>query len=235
MDRKERRLQRRLAAKKQKEGVVMTTKADQESSPERTSRKKPPSRPKRKTLFEKILSTVALLSRPARLVWTLVGVVFASALGLWAVVRPHVSVEPYISLNPVDPYRTQFTIKNENNVFGISNVTSVCWPRRMESSNNIKVLSLAPLQNISHVIPTLEPNESSTIDCPSVIGGVGTYTGQVDSAELEIEASYRQFWWPSTKYQRFAFKAVQDDTDKSVHWVHITPAEERPIFTEPSK
>src|ERR1700739_819546 len=54
-----------------------------------------------------------------------------SLVGGYALLRPHVSVEPSLSLNPVDPYTTQFTLKNENRAFEIHSIESVCWPRNM--------------------------------------------------------------------------------------------------------
>ncbi len=156
-------------------------------------------------------------------------VVVVTLVGGYATFRRHVSVEPYVPLNPVDPYQTQFTIKNENGVFEVHDVRSVCWPRKMASGNGFSVISPAPLQNVSREIPSLEPSESSTVDCPPVIGGIGTYSGEATNAELEIDVSYKQSFWLGTKTERYAFRAMTD-TSKAVHWVHITPAEELPIL-----
>ena len=57
--------------------------------------------------------------------WAL-AVAALTLLGGYAIFRPHVSVEPQVALNPVDPYTTQFNIKNENSVFDIHNVDAVC-------------------------------------------------------------------------------------------------------------
>jgi hypothetical protein len=153
---------------------------------------------------------------------------FLAALAYYGTFHPHVSVEPYLTLDPVNPYKTQFTVKNENSVFGVRDVECVCWPRRMESGNGFSVVSPGLLRNVRHTIPSLSPGDSSTVDCPPVIGGIGTYSGNVDFAELEIVVSYKQSWWPTTT-TRYPFKAMQD-ANKAVHWVHTTPAEEKPIF-----
>ncbi len=162
---------------------------------------------------------------------TLIGVVtfvFAAA-GYYSIARPHVSVEPSFSLSPVNPYLTQFLMKNENLIFDVREVRCVCWPRRMESANNFSVLSLGPLQNVQHTIPVLGPGSSSTVDCPPVIGGVGAWSGEVADAELEIVASYKQSWWPWSVTERNAF-ASRRDSQRGVHWVHITPAEEKSLI-----
>ena len=150
-------------------------------------------------------------------------------LGGYSVLRPHVPLEPYIPLNPVDPYSTQFTVKNENTIFDIYSVDCVRWPRRMSSGNGFSVVSPGLLPHLNRTIPRLIPGGSSTVDCPPVIGGIGTYSGQVVSAELEIDISYKQSWWPFAQNERYPFTAMTD-TQNVVHWVHITREGEKPIF-----
>ena len=147
-------------------------------------------------------------------------------IGGYALFRPHVSIEPQIALNPVDPYTTQFNIKNENVLFDIHDINAVCWPRNMESGNNFSVVSLAPLPNLHHEIKLLEAGASSTVDCPPVIGGLGRWSGAVANANLEILVSYKQNWWPFTRQERYPF-ASKRDVQGAVHWVHTTPSEEK--------
>jgi hypothetical protein len=61
-----------------------------------------------------------------------------------------------------------------------------------------------------------------------VIGGVGTYSGQVLYAELEIEVSFWGSWWPFTRNERYPFASTRD-VQGAVHWIHITPDMEKPI------
>jgi hypothetical protein len=157
--------------------------------------------------------------------WAL-AVAALTLLGGYAIFRPHVSVEPQVALNPVDPYTTQFDIKNENSVFDIHNVDAVCWPRSMQSGNNFSVVSPVPLKNVHHEILLLEAGANSTVDCPPMIGGIGSYSGVVVNAELEIDVSYQQSWWPFSKGARYPF-AARRDVQGAVHWVHITPHEEQ--------
>jgi hypothetical protein len=147
----------------------------------------------------------------------------------YATLRVNLSVEPTLTLNPVDPYKTQFTIKDENAIVGVHDIDSVCWPRVMESGNGFSVRSLGPLNKIHHLTSRLEPGGSDTIDCPPVIGGIGTYSGQVTYADLEIVVSFTQEWWRCRRTARYAFRTMKD-SDNTVHWLHITPDEEKPII-----
>jgi len=155
--------------------------------------------------------------------WVVAGL---TLIGGYAIFRPHVSIEPQIALNPVDPYTTQFSLKNENAMFSIYNINAVCWPRNMESGNGFSVISMAPLPNMHHEIPSLGSGASSTVDCPSAIGGVGRWSGAVVNAELELVISYKQSWWPFSQEERYPF-ASRRDIQGAVHWVHITPHEEK--------
>jgi hypothetical protein len=147
----------------------------------------------------------------------------------YALFHPHVSIEPSLLLNPGDPYSTQFTVTNGNLIFDVHDVNCVCWPRKMASGNGFSVVSPGPLANLHHVVPILRSRSSSTVDCPPVIGGIGSWSGQVLQAELEIDVSYKQDFWPIAQNERYPFRAITD-AQRAVHWIHITPAEEKPIL-----
>jgi len=220
MDRHERRRRKRLEAKLQKKANAKVTSLSHLESNESPTRLK-----RALQAFQKTISGTKVL-------WTLL-LGGLSLAGGYALFRPHISVEPYVSLDPVDPYKTQFIVKNENRAFDVYNVECVCWPRRMESGNGFSVISLVPLQNIRHTIPLLESGDSSTVDCPPLIGGIGRWSGQVDFAELEIVVSYKQSWWPRAISARYPFRATRD-VNKAIHWIHTTPAEEKPILPKKS-
>lgn len=219
MDRRERRRRarerKRLEDKLRREGIREGIRLETERRSEETR-------------IGRVIGVVKRAFTPPKMVGGLV-VALLTVVGGWAAVRPHISVEPYLPLNPVDPYSTQFTVKNENSLFDAHDINCVCWPRKMESGNGFSVLSLGMLPNVHHEIRVLKPGASSTVDCPSVIGGVGSYSGQVLYAELEIVVSYSQSWWPSTRTERFPFVSKRD-VQGAVHWVHITPEEEKPIL-----
>jgi hypothetical protein len=175
-----------------------------------------------------VLQALRKTASGTKVLWAVAaaGVALLSGYSLF---RPHVSVEPYIALNPANPYSTQFSIKNESRLFEVHSVDCVCWPRQMESGNGFSVISPAPLQKMRHTIAVLRPGTSTTIDCPPIIGGLGTWSGEVLHAELEIDVSYRQSWWPFAQNERYPFTAVRD-VQKAVHWVHITPDQEKPLL-----
>lgn len=172
---------------------------------------------------------IPLARRLLKIAWSNFWALVLAGLALvggYALFRPHVSIEPQIALNPVDPYTTQFNLKNENTLFDIYNVNAVCWPRNMESGNGFSIVSPAPLVNVHHEIKLLEAGASSTVDCPPVMGGIGRWSGVVNQADLEILVSYRQSWWPFTREERYPFSSRRD-SQGAVHWVHTTPFEEK--------
>ena len=148
MDRKERRRRARerkkLEEKLKKEAIRSETKR-QEST----------------TRLGRGLSALKNTFTGAKALLSLVLVLLA-LLGGWAVLRPHISVEPYIPLNPVDPYSTQFIVKNENVIFDAHDINCVCWPRTMQSGNGFSVISPTPLPNMHHQIKVLPPGATST-------------------------------------------------------------------------
>jgi hypothetical protein len=157
--------------------------------------------------------------------FTLVVALVGIASG-YALFHPRVSVEPGLVLNSVDPFSTAFTIKNENSVFPVYDIKSICWTQGVNTSNNIRVWGPGPPERTRFTIPVLEPMASSTIGCPSVIGGLGSHTGAVLQAQIEINVSYRQTGWPYAQTNRYPFKSIRDSQGE-VHWIHISPAEEQ--------
>jgi hypothetical protein len=215
MDRKERR--RKARERKKLEGKL------RKEAPRLETERRVSS-----TRLSRVLRTLTHAVTSTKVLWGLFGIL-VTLLGFWKVVRPHVSIEPYISLNPVDPYSVQFTVKNESGLFEVHDINCVCWPRSMQSGNGFSVVSFTPLPNMHHQIRILAPGASSTVDCPAAIGGLGTYSGQVLYAELEIEVSYSQSWWPFGRNERYPFVSMRD-VQGAVHWMHITPEQERPIL-----
>jgi hypothetical protein len=181
----------------------------------------------RKTAATKFLWSFRLLAHGWNLVVVL-SVIFGLPAG-YVLFKPHVSVEPLMSLDPVNPYTVQFNIKNENSLLEIHDINAVCWPRRMESGNGFSVLSLGPLPNIHREIASLAPGVSGTVDCPPVIGGIGRWSGQVADAELIIDVSYKQSFWFKRVEELFPFGSRRD-VQGAVHWVHITGSDLKPIF-----
>jgi hypothetical protein len=154
--------------------------------------------------------------------------------GGYALFHPHVSVEPGLLLEPVNPFSTQFIVKNESKVLAVHDLTSICWTEKVDTGNNISVWAPARFERVQHTIPILEPLASSTIQCPPVIGGLGTYTGTVLRADIEMRVSYKQTGWPFTQTEDYPFTGVRD-VRNSVHWVHITRREQRISVPTPSK
>src|SRR5713226_4515073 len=86
---------------------------------------------KLKKRLEKETPRVPFAIRLLKNLWATVGII-ALVVGLISglvIFLPHVSIEPQITLNPVNPYTTQFNIKNESSIFDVHDINAVCWPR----------------------------------------------------------------------------------------------------------
>jgi hypothetical protein len=165
-------------------------------------------------LFEKIRSKSSLA-------WKLVAGVMA-IFGWFVLFHPHVSLEPDRPLNPGDPFSTLFRVKNESKLFAIRDLTSTCHTIDVITSHNVGISGIA--RPLLRTIPLMEPQSSSTIDCPPMIGGLGAGAGNVLKAEIVIDVSYRQNWWPSQQKEQFPFVGVRD-SQNAVSWSHRTLSE----------
>ncbi|MGB2677052.1 MAG: hypothetical protein WAN12_08230 [Candidatus Acidiferrum sp.] len=149
-------------------------------------------------------------------------VIILAFLGGYVLFRPNVSVDPDLLLNPGDPFSTQFSVTNENVIFDVKDLQPFCRTIHVMTSHNIGMFGLPGIP--SQTIPVLSARQKTTITCREWIGGLGAGAGDVLAAYIEIDVSYRQNWWPREKTQRFPFKGVID-SQKAVHWTHITPME----------
>ncbi len=220
MDRRERRRRARerekLEERLRKEGLRLKTEVRAAASP-----------------ADRFGLSLKAIFTSAKVIWSSCAVLL-TILGGWALMRPGLSIEPYLSLSSGDPYATQFAVKNENSIFEARDINCVCWPRKMESGNGFSVLSFVPLPNMHHEIKLLQPGATSTVDCPAAIGGLGRWSGQVMYAELEILVSYHQSWSPFERSARYPFASRRDEQG-AVHWTHITPQEEKALFPSESR
>ena len=153
--------------------------------------------------------------------WGLVGAVLALAGG-YALFRPHVSIEPGIVLVPGDPYSTQFDTTNDSALFDIKNLKPSCYTVFVETDHDVQLASLPSLP--LPTVPLLGPREKTTMSCRAWIGGLGAGTGNVTKAYIIVGVSYEQDWWPGVMSQTFPLRGVID-SQKGVHWTHITPSE----------
>lgn len=146
-----------------------------------------------------------------------------SLVGGYALFHPHVSLDPGEPLNPGDPFSTQFNVTNEKNVFSVHDLSSICWTESVETSNHVRIKGFG--RSSPHSIFTLEPNAKSTLDCPPWISGFGAWAGDVTTAFIEIDISYKQDWWPTRQTEKYPFRGVRN-YQGVVHWEHRTVSEQ---------
>jgi hypothetical protein len=143
-------------------------------------------------------------------------------LSLGGLCIPHVSLEPDSPLNPQDPFSAQFRVTNENQLFTIRNLTGSCYFVDVVTDHNVGISALG--RPLTKVIPGLEPRQGSTIDCPSIIGGIGAGAGNVTKAKIVLQISYRQNWWPFAELETYPFEGMRD-AQGFVRWFHRAPSE----------
>ena len=156
-----------------------------------------------------------IFERPITKTIAIVGFV-ASLLSLFAL-RPQLTLEPDLVLNPVDPFSTQFSVQNLNLILDAKDLNPTCRTIYVMTSHNVGLVGLPPRP--SPAIPRLHPQRKTTIMCPPWLGNLGAGAGDVLVAYIEIDLSYRQIM---PVRERFPFKGAID-SQRGVHWTHITP------------
>lgn len=156
--------------------------------------------------------------------WSLILVALA-LVGYYAVVKPHVSVDPQVTLNPVDPFTTEFVVTNDSSAFSIRQLEFTCWSPSTKTSHNIQIWSPVAQEKRTGIIQDIGPKEKGTIECPSLTGGIGTFLGDVTSSQLVIIFSYKQNFWPFKQEERHPFKAERD-SQGGQRWFPVTPDQE---------
>jgi hypothetical protein len=156
--------------------------------------------------------------------WTIGAVILAllGTSGTYSQFHPHVTLDPALLLNPVDPFSTQFNVTNQSRNFAIRRLHTACPTMFVETSHQVRLMGLPPLP--APEIPILEAGATTTVNCRSWVAGLGAGMGDVTTAYIEIDVAYQQDWWPFATMQRFPFRGVID-SQKAVHWTHITPSE----------
>src|SRR5271170_7994767 len=71
-------------------------------------------------------------------------------------------------------------------VLAVDDVTSICGTKDIVTGNGISISAPGSFKKVQHTIPILEPFGSSTIACPPVMGGLGSWAGVILRAEIEM-------------------------------------------------
>ena len=212
MDRRERRRKKRLEARLRK-GITVTE-PSKASAPSIVLKESPSWGRRGLQTFRKTVSGTKAL-------WGVIAAVLA-LIGYYASFHPNVSVDPDRLLNPSDPFSTLFSVKNDSSIFDVRNLHPACYTIHVLTDHNFGMNGLGPRP--APTIPVIESMQKTTIDCPPWVSGFGGGAGNILSAFIEIDVSYRQDWWPAATTQRFPFRGVID-SQKAVYWTHMTPSE----------
>jgi hypothetical protein len=162
------------------------------------------------------------LRQSASKIWRAVGafaVVFGIVTG-WIAVRSDVEVQPSFSLNPEDPFTTEFTLTNSGPQ-NIYNVEITCeMPYVVGRQNNVlwdNVLS------DTGALPVLEPKEKQNVSCYWGVRNRSqnpNHEPQYTKATLKVKVAWRPSYWPSMRHSASCFKG-EVDYSGIMHWAHI--------------
>jgi hypothetical protein len=158
-----------------------------------------------------------------RVLWRLL-LTSLALIAYYALFRPHVSIDPDRVLNPGDPLSTLFIAKNDNPILNVNDFHPTCIIIYLETDHYVRMNGgfVLPIPAVS----VIEPLEKTTINVPRAIRGLGDQAGNVTTAFIEIDVSYKQALWPFETIQRFPLKGVRDSVNH-VYWTHITLEELR--------
>jgi hypothetical protein len=142
-------------------------------------------------------------------------------IGGWFRFHPHVSLHPDQRLDPNDPFSTQFTIVNEGS-FDVRDLNSACMFGDVETTHNVGMSGVTrpSLKTIS----LIESKQTTTVECPSLVGGIGAGAGNVRKADIALRIEYSQNWWPVRVVEIYRFEGKLDSSG-IVHWVPRTRSE----------
>jgi len=142
-------------------------------------------------------------------------------IGGWFLFHPHVSLHPDQRLDPNDPFSTQFTIVNEGK-FDVRDLNSACTFGDVETTHNggVSGITRPSLKTIS----LIEPKQTTTVECLSLVGGIGAGAGNVRKADIALRLEYNQNWWPARVVEIYRFEGKLDSSG-IVHWVPRTLSE----------
>jgi hypothetical protein len=155
----------------------------------------------------------------AKIFWKVV-VAAISLLGAWQIVKPIIHIEPYLQLDPSNPFSERFRISNDG-FFAIHDVTFDCILDRatfLKDGLPEGELSAFHLAGINSYRKIIEAADSTTTDCPlnTFIGLPGT---KYNSANIQLNVGFNLAYYPWRKKRSAAFVG-QLDSEGNVRWVY---------------
>jgi hypothetical protein len=135
--------------------------------------------------------------------------------GGWALVRPVVRVEPYIQLDPSNPFSERFKLSNEGN-FSIRDVSYFCYVKSAKGPG-FDIDDMRIVKNFGYQ-KTMIAGISTTIDCP-LSNIVEVDGGRYSSATIAFSVTFKPDWyvWHKTRVEWFEGTL---DSEGRVQWLH---------------
>jgi hypothetical protein len=152
-----------------------------------------------------------------RSIWSAGKILYAAIgaiLGLLALfyeLWPAVSIEPYLYLDPRNPFSAQFNITNES-PYSLKNLTYRCRLNAVESELHVTIQGAEGRDESTHSIPQINAKQKISVTCPFPIE-----IGHLIKADIGFQLSYFFSHWQITKDTCFHGEL---DIQKNLQWTY---------------
>jgi hypothetical protein len=137
--------------------------------------------------------------------------IVGGVVGLYSVLVPRITVTSTQSLDPSDPFRTPFEIRNDG-YFAINNVIPDCKVDNLVGPS--VVMSNVTTQNLNYRATRIEPGAVATVRC-AITPPPATQLGM--TANILMGVSFRADYSPFTNQRQFRFTTVRA-RDGAFYW-----------------
>ncbi len=132
----------------------------------------------------------------------------------WVLLQPEISINPYVALNPPDPFSVKFEIANES-YDPMRNVTGLCQLNEVTFAGGSDIANSRIKRGTGLLATSLAHHERTTFDC-SVFRGLDPR--MLTAVDISIVVEYRPAWWfrDIERSQRFVGTV---DRSGEYHWL----------------
>jgi hypothetical protein len=143
-------------------------------------------------------------------------VAMAVVIGLWAICRPILHVDPFREFDPATPFSERFKVSNDGNL-AVYNVKFYCHTVNVVAALN-QSFTDNQLDAQPSRIDTLTAPGSTTIYCPfeEAVANNGHYT----QTQIAFRITFHHLMYPWGTQRCYQFLGVLD-SDNRVQWIYL--------------
>jgi hypothetical protein len=141
--------------------------------------------------------------------------VAATLFGFYlAFLPPGISVEPYRTLDPSNPFTEVFTVHNDS-AYALSDLRGGCYLLGVHLNVNGTKLEFHNIMfGLTKVASTLPSKDSATVQCTGYSEASG-----LENADMLIDIQFGARWWPGRHTIRHRFTAAKN-SGGTIEWLH---------------